>query len=237
MRHSNRSFHSRQRWGFMLGYLCLLSLFVADTVTVYSQGTGIDLAPAVIRSAEKKYGSGARRRLENWQQLLNSARNKPESEKLQLVNDFFNQIPFISDREHWGKNDYWATPVEMLASNGGDCEDFAIGKYFTLLALNVPIEKLKIAYVKTRDPNPINRSHTVLTYYSGVDDIPWVLDNLSPEIKLATQRTDLIPVYSFNGAGLWLAKEHGEGRRVSGGSGNISLWRDLTARMGREFDL
>jgi predicted transglutaminase-like cysteine proteinase len=33
-----------------------------------------------------------------------------------------------------GVEDCWATPAEMLSINGADCEDFAIDKYFTLIA-------------------------------------------------------------------------------------------------------
>lgn len=237
------SFHLRQlRWrvsnciSIAVRLTLALCLLASGPLLVLSQSTTVQLDPRVIGSAERKYGPNARSRLEQWQRLMDSARNKPESTKLALVNDFFNQVPFVSDIEHWGKNDYWATPVEMLASNGGDCEDFSIGKYFTLLSLGVSIDKLKITYVKTRDPNPINQSHMVLTYYSTQESIPLVLDNLIPEIKSADHRADLTPVYSFNGAGLWLARERGEGKRVTGGSNNIGLWRDLLARMGKEFD-
>lgn len=216
----------------------LLALFLLTNgpLWVLSQSASIHLDPRVVSSAERKFGAAARERLEQWQRLMDSSRGKSETAKLTLVNDFFNQVPFVSDFDHWGKSDYWATPVEMLATNGGDCEDFSIGKYFTLLSLGVPIDKLKITYVKTRDPNPINQAHMVLTYYSSQDAIPLVLDNLIPEIKPASQRQDLTPVYSFNGAGLWLARERGEGKRVQGGSNNIGLWRDLLARMGKEFD-
>ena len=57
-------------------------------------------------------------------------------------------LPWISDDEHWGKRDYWATPIEMLATNGGDCEDFSIAKYLTLTQLRVPSDKLRITYVR-----------------------------------------------------------------------------------------
>ena len=63
-----------------------------------------------------------------------------------------------------------------------------------------------------------------------------ILDNLIPQIKSGAQRPDLTPVYSFNGSGLWLAKEKGAGKEVSGGSSNIAFWRDLTSRMGKEFN-
>ena len=167
-----------------------------------------------------------------------SSRERPEIEKLRQVNDFFNRIPFVSDAEHWRVNDYWATPTEMLMTNGGDCEDYAIAKYFTLLMLGVPMEKLKITYVKARNPQwtPPSQAHMVLTYYADNKAIPLVLDNLIPEIRPASQRSDLTPVYAFNGAGLWLAQQRGLGKTVEGGSNNIGFWRDLIARMGKEFD-
>lgn len=215
--------------------LILTGLF-AGIITVLSDESNIVLSERIFNAAERKYGGDAKRRLIAWQQLIASSRQKPEREKLAAVNDFFNQISFVSDAEHWRKEDYWATPAEMLASNGGDCEDFSIGKYYTLVALGVSMDKLRITYVKARNWNPINQAHMVLTYYPTPSAIPLVLDNLLPEIKPASLRPDLTPVYSFNGDGLWLAKERGEGKGVSGGSRNIGFWRELNARMGKEFD-
>jgi len=61
-----------------------------------------------------------------------------------------------------------------------------------------------------------------------------VLDNIDPEIKPASQRTDLRAVYSFNGDGLWLTEElHGPARRV-GNAERIGRWRQLLARMETE---
>lgn len=195
----------------------------------------VQLSEAVLASAERKYGAPARQRLAAWIKLIADSRKKSEADKLKVANDFFNQVRFVSDEEHWGVRDYWATPTEMLASNGGDCEDYAIGKYFTLLALGVNIDRLRIAYVKAVNRPPNDQAHMVLTYYAKPDAVPLVLDNLDPEIKVASQRADLIPVYSFNGDGLWLAKERGAGR-VTGGPGQIGLWKEMNARMGKEFD-
>ncbi len=201
----------------------------------YAQDLAIQISEKALVGAARKYGPSARLRLTAWVRLMAENGGKPEPDKLQIVNAFFNQIPWVSDPEHWAKPDYWATPPEMLASNGGDCEDFSIGKYFTLLALGVAMDKLKITYVKARDPNPINQAHMVLTYYLKPDAIPLVLDNLIPEIKPATERSDLTPIYAFNGDGLWLAKERSLGR-VASGPGNISMWRDMNSRLGKEFE-
>lgn len=195
-------------------------------------GLRLGLTEKTLSSMEKKYGSAARKRLENWRDMMELNNNNAEKEKLEQVNRFFNQIVFVSDMEHWGVEDYWATPVEMLATNGGDCEDFSIAKYFTLVEMGVPVDRLKITYVKALS---LNQAHMVLTYYPTPDSIPLVLDNLIPEIKSASDRRDLVPVYSFNGDGLWLAKELGLGRNV-GKSDRISLWRSLTGRIEKEAE-
>jgi len=134
-----------------------------------------------------------------------------EKEKLEIVNNHFNIMRFLSDARLWRKEDYWATPLEFLVAGAGDCEDFSIAKYFTLLELNVPQEKLLITYVKAIH---FNQAHMVLTYYEKPTSIPVVLDNLIGEIKPATKRKDLIPVYSFNGKGLGQAKQRGKGRKL-----------------------
>jgi len=199
-----------------------------------AQDVSLQLTEKVIASADKKYGAGARQRLVAWVKLIADNRKKAEADKLKLANDFFNQIPWFSDAEHWGVEDYWATPVEMLASNGGDCEDYAIAKYFTLLALGFPMDRLRINYVLAPAQDPANQAHMVLTYYPKPDAVPFILDNLVKEIKLASARPDLIPVYSFNGEGLWLAKERASGR-ASSSSSKISLWAQLNERLGKEL--
>lgn len=190
----------------------------------------VELAPELVERLSKQYGPDARTRLLDWQHLLASP---PTDVRITLdtVNRFFNHIEFIPDAEHWQQADYWATPTELLASNGGDCEDFSIAKYMTLIALGVPETQLRITYVKALE---LNQAHMVLTWYERPDAEPLVLDNLIGEIKPASQRTDLLPVYSFNGADLWLAKERGAGQLV-GRSERIAPWRELLARLARDF--
>lgn len=214
----------------LFGMSLLLPAAVTDSVN-------ISISDSQLAKVEAKYGAAGRKRVTDWLQLIASNQGKSEQEKLALANDYFNQnAVWVSDMDHYGVPDYWATPLEMLSSGGGDCEDYAIGKYFTLLALKVPMSKLKITYVKANIVSvPEQTSHMVLTYYPTPGAIPLVLDNLNPEIKPASERPDLAPVYSFNGEGLWLAKERGTGKGVNGGSGNLSMWRDMMARMGKEF--
>ncbi len=186
--------------------------------------------------AESKYGADAKKRLSGWQDLLDTGPKGDDLARLNRVNNFFNErIIFVPDRQVWGVEDYWATPVEFLGRGAGDCEDFAIAKYFSLLALGVPENKLRITYVQASGHGPANLAHMVLTYYPTPSAIPLVLDNLIAEIKPASQRPDLTPVYGFNGQGLWLAKDRSSGNAAPR-QNKIGLWDQLKARQGREFD-
>ncbi|MBX9754765.1 MAG: transglutaminase-like cysteine peptidase, partial [Pseudomonadaceae bacterium] len=137
----------------------------------------------IINNAEKRYGNlgSAKARIEEWDGLINSNLNADENGQLQAVNRFFNrQLRFVDDSQNWRQNDYWATPIEALVKGAGDCEDYAIAKYFTLRRLGVPSEKLRITYVKALN---YNQAHMVLTYYSSPSAVPLVLDNLIGEIR------------------------------------------------------
>ena len=187
-----------------------------------------DISEELLIKIEAKYNKFARQRIEAWQALIEASYDKSDEEKLVLVNDFFNaNVMFISDQALWDQEDYWATPIEALSIGAGDCEDYSIAKYFTLKKLGIDEDKLRITYVKAIK---LNQAHMVLTYFKDKRAIPLVLDNIDSEIKPASLRTDLIPVYSFNGDGLWLAKSRGDGQRV-GNASRLSLWEDLERRM------
>lgn len=192
----------------------------------------IVLSQQTIKNITNQYGSDGRDRVLQWLQLLKEQEVSDELQLINAVNLFFNKIKFIDDILHWKKKDYWATPIEFLASGGGDCEDFSIAKYTTLKALGIEDAKLNITYVKALS---INRAHMVLTYFPTSESIPLVIDNLTDEILPASERTDLLPVYSFNGSGLWLAKQQGRGKLV-GSSKRLKLWQDTIQRMAEDFN-
>lgn len=158
----------------------------------------------VFKKVEKKYGEQAKRRAEALGKLLSSLHGSSDQEKLEKVNTFFNQMHFVSDEALWKQKDYWATRMEFIGKGAGDCEDFVIAKYFTLKQLGVPTTKLFFTYVKAVK---FQQAHMVLTYYETPKSIPLVLDNINFKILPATKRNDLIPVYSFNGDALYLAKQ------------------------------
>ncbi|WP_375748915.1 transglutaminase-like cysteine peptidase [Vibrio sp. HN007] len=179
-----------------------------------------------VSAVSQTYGERAGKRVETWRSKLAHLSSESEKTKMTEVNNFFNQLYFVNDIDLWGKNDYWATPLEFLGSNAGDCEDFTIAKYFSLLELGVPDNKLRLVYVKALE---LNQFHMVLAYYEKPSSVPLILDNINPVIKPATKRRDLLPIYSFNGKNLWLMKEKASGT-LAGKSSRLSLWNELRSR-------
>jgi predicted transglutaminase-like cysteine proteinase len=175
-----------------------------------------------------KFGVGQANVLSEWRKVLSTNTSISDTDKLRRINDFFNQrIAFSDDISIWGQSDYWATPIETIGRGRGDCEDFAIAKYFSLLNLGVPMNKLRLVYVKALQNGPggqIQQAHMVLAYYASPNGDPLVLDNLVSDIRPASRRNDLSPVFSFNSAGLW----QGTGNQSS--KSNLSRWQDLLAR-------
>ncbi|WFB50745.1 transglutaminase-like cysteine peptidase [Vibrio coralliilyticus] len=178
-----------------------------------------------VEAVRNTYGDRAGKRVETWRREMEQFQGLSERQKLTEVNAFFNQLNFVNDDRLWGQKDYWATPLEFLGSNAGDCEDFTIAKYFSLLELGVSDKKLRLVYVKAIT---LNQFHMVLAYYSKPSAEPILLDNIDPEIKKASKRRDLLPIYSFNGKNLWLMKS--KQGQLAGKSSRLSLWNDLRAR-------
>ena len=171
-------------------------------------------------------------RFTGWLQLIESSRKRPAAEQLARVNDFFNgRIRFVDDIELWGQSDYWATPMETLAKGAGDCEDFAIAKYFTLLQVGIPVERLRLTYVRARlnaAGGPVFQAHMVLAYYAKPDAEPVILDNLDTSIQPASRRADLLPVFNFNSDRIY---QTSAGNTRTTGVGQLSRWADALRRI------
>lgn len=185
----------------------------------------------ILSLTEKKYGHSGKQRMQDWYELMDTLRSAGTLEQIKKVNHFFNDIRWMPDDEHWGKADYWATPIELIGSDGGDCEDFAIAKYFSLKELGISEEKLRITYVIATD---LNQAHMVLAYYETPDAEPLILDNIKDKVLAASSRRDLRPIYSFNGGGLWLAKERNT--QLPSHSNNLATWQDVNQRILKEIN-
>lgn len=208
-----------------LAWICLLLL----PFFVPADGRLTADEQRMVKRAGQVYGARAADRVMRWRILAaeGKAAGWSEHERLTQVNNFFNKMQFIDDIKLWRKNDYWATPLEFLGAAAGDCEDFSIAKYFTLLELGIPDEKMRMVYVKALR---YNQFHMVVAYYETPGAVPLILDNLIPDIRLATVRNDLAPVFSFNGRHLWLMKARGQGE-LAGNASRLGLWNDLRGRL------
>lgn len=192
----------------------------------------------ILQLAQARYGERAVQVVAAWQEMMLSAQSLSEADKVGRVNEFFNRrIQFGEDQAIWGVNDYWATPLEFMGRGIGDCEDFSIAKYFSLRSLGVPLERLRITYVKARIGGPrseITQAHMVLAYYEEPTGEPLILDNLITEVRPASRRGDLMPVFSFNIEGLWTGAGVAEKKDAASSTARLSRWRDLIARMRAE---
>ena len=184
-------------------------------------------APPGVREAERVPVKGRPRALAP---LLEVASGLDDAGKLLAVNRFVNErIRFRDDIEVWGESDHWASPLELLARGEGDCEDFAIAKYFSLLALGIPRSQLRLVYVQVRpaDPSASPQAHMVLAHYAAPNAEPSILDNLATGVLPAAWRDDLTPVFSFNAEGMW----QGLGAQTAGDPmARLSRWRAVLAQ-------
>lgn len=205
-------------------------MFAAATAVAIGQprserGYTTSVSPRLLEIYSQRFGPEARARLEAWKRDAAERKRSPAAEALMLaeVNRMLNRVPFVDDAVHWGETDYWATPAETIGSNGADCEDFTIAKYFLLKELGVPIARMRLTYVKSLR---LNQAHMVLAYYAQPNAEPLVLDNLEDTVRPASLRRDLLPVYSFNDEEVWI-----ELRGRSGSPQQLRNWRALMERL------
>lgn len=188
----------------MILHVFHLSLLAAPFCSLKSHADHVDKHDFLLAEANHQINTQhdqlTSERFNDWEHLMYHSLDKSVDEKLKLVNDFFNKMDWVEDKELWQQKDYWATPIESMIRNAGDCEDFSIAKYFTLLALDIPHKNLRISYVKLDG----QQGHMVLSYYLSPHAEPLILDNINKHILTRHQRQDIKEVFSFNSEGLWL---------------------------------
>jgi len=203
----------------------LIILHVSILVVAAETALSFFVPKERISTLNKAYGKQAVRRLNSLLEMMDTIASSPEDKIVVAVNRFFNQLEFSSDMQTWQKKDYWASRLEFLGKGQGDCEDFAVAKFLTMMQLGVPEQKLYLTYVKA--VGYPEAAHLVVTYYQKPGAVPFVLDNYNKRILPATQRKDLIPVYSFTANDLYLQKQQGLGKRVNRAS--LKTQRNLQA--------
>ncbi|MDN5113315.1 transglutaminase-like cysteine peptidase [Aliarcobacter butzleri] len=172
-----------------------MKIFIIIIFLLFSTLNADFASEFLIDKVEKKYNKFAKNRFIALNKLLEKIKNEDVQTKLEKVNDFFNNVKYNSDQKIYGVSDYWATPIEFLARDEGDCEDYVIAKYFALEYLGVPTSKMFLSYVKVKKSN---EAHMVLSYFETPTSEPIILDSLKKVILPASKRDDLTPVFNFN---------------------------------------
>ncbi len=178
---------------------------------------------ARMRSAAERLGPQAVAALGPLQELLQHAAGLDDEARLEPINAWFNRrVIFRTDDAASGEADHWASPLETLQAGHGDCEDYAIAKYFSLVAVGTPVARLRLVYVRAQVAGNDAQAHMVLAYYAQPNAEPLILDNLVTSVRPASRRPDLTPVFSFNSEGLW----QGVGAQSAGDpQARLSRWR------------
>lgn len=193
----------------------------------------LDFDPSRLQQTmQSRHGAAGVKALNQWLAMIQAQQGKPLQQQLAAVNEFWNRaVVQTDDSVLWSQPDYWATPLESLGKGAGDCEDFVVGKYFSLLRLGVQVERLRLIYVRARmggAGSTQSIAHMVLGYYETPSAEPLVLDSMVDFLLPASQRQDLTPVFSFNAQGVYVA-----GAQPSSVD-RITRWRDLLVRMKQE---
>ncbi len=178
---------------------------------------------ARMRSAAERLGPQAVAALGPLQEMLQQAAGLDEESRLEPINAWFNRrVIFRTDDAAWGESDHWASPLEVLQVGHGDCEDYAIAKYFSLIAAGIPVSRLRLVYVRAQVAGNDAQAHMVLAYYAQPNSEPLILDNLVTSVRPASRRRDLTPVFSFNSEGLW---EGVSAQSAGDPQARLSRWR------------
>lgn len=121
--------------------------------------------------------------------ISGQTRNSAETLRLieQINKNINSKFRYLRDRD-----DLWLTRDDFVARGGGDCEDFALAKYQSLLEAGLSKEDFRFVYARqiTSDEYHIALIHEP----SGL-----LLDSLTPETTAISQRNDLQEEFRFSG--------------------------------------
>jgi predicted transglutaminase-like cysteine proteinase len=161
--------------------------------------TGTSAAPAAVPAPAQASCADERHCIPAaWTDFLASLKGLDRQAQMEAVNRWANAKPYVEDITNWGLPDYWETPGEFIA-HGGDCEDFAIAKYFSLVRLGFAARDLRIAVVSDSRAHDF---HAVLV--ANIDGTEWLLDNQIAQMVPLAEAPQYTPIYALNEQGWWL---------------------------------
>ena len=101
-------------------------------------------------------------------------------------------FPYQTDAQTWGQSDRWVTIPELAAKGAGDCEDYAIAKYWLLRSMGFPAQNLQV--VVLADTRRQVYHAILVAHHNGT---AYVLDNLSSAVRVDTSLRNYVPIMSF----------------------------------------
>lgn len=142
----------------------------------------------------------SKNRIEDYEKTITFHEKNSKNVQLKRINLYLNTLLPQYDDVIKNKLDDWATPKEFLTIGYGDCEDYVIIKYYSLIRLGFDEKKLFLTRVKEKYRGGI---HMVLTYFKEKNRPPLVLDNLSFKILNLKIRRDIEAEVFINSTGVY----------------------------------
>lgn len=179
---SRRHFLSRLSLGF-LSLSCANPLLANVSLTAASKGPVAD-----------------------WLGFLSTLDGVGERETLNRINGYINMsVAYRSDALNNGIKDYWASPAETLQRGSGDCEDYAILKYVSLLLCGMDRSRIRLVYGMRNDDYPLGDTRVahLLTAVLTTESEPLLLCNTTDLVLSVPMRKDFQAEISFNRRGAW----------------------------------
>lgn len=174
---------------FIIVFICI-NFLQADYLSLkYKKIKKIDIATISINDfdfKEKNKRKSVLKRIEDYQRLLKKVKSLSENKKILMVNYFFNKFKYKSDYINYNKKDHWANIKEFFFNGSGDCEDYAIAKYITLLSLGIKKEKITLFVSKYKSTR-----HMVIVYKKTKNSKKYILDNVTNQILSLENRRKL----------------------------------------------
>lgn len=139
----------------------------------------------------------ASKEIERWAKLVNDLRPQNKLRQIITVNRWFNRLPYKHDEYAYNTLDYWADTQELLQKKG-DCEDYALSKYYTLRSLGFTPEELKVVVVYD---NITYTNHAVLMVYTN--GTRYMLDINADDTDADKMDYRYETIYTFNEKTAW----------------------------------
>lgn len=136
--------------------------------------------------------------LPEWARFVEALKQANVTKKLNATNLEINRRSYVTDLVNWKQSDFWATPIEFFARNG-DCEDFAISKFFTLLYAGLSNEVMKVVIV---DDMNLGIAHAVFAI--DTPDGIMILDNQIKAVIRADRIYHYRAIYALDLSGAWV---------------------------------